>query len=154
MSQSLSQLWIHVVFSTKDRYPFLESFPFRQRLYDYIQGICTQLKCPVGAIGGVADHAHLLILLEKNISISKLIEEIKKSSSKWIKKQSPFNSELSKFYWQNGYGAFSVSQTNLEAVKIYILNQIEHHKKMNFQDELRIMLKKCGITYNEEYLWN
>ena len=153
MSQSLSQLWTHIIFSTKKRYPFLKEPAIQQRMHDYLGAICLQQQCKPMIVGGVADHVHLLISLHKNIALSVLVEKIKKSSSKWIKTIATPNDNLSQFYWQSGYGAFSVSQSNVEAVRSYIANQSTHHQKQSFQDELRKFLKQHTIAYNEEYLW-
>ncbi|MFA6037746.1 MAG: IS200/IS605 family transposase [Legionellales bacterium] len=154
MSQSLSQLWVHIIFSTKKRQPFLKDFDTQERIYDYISATCRNLQCNVIAIGGVQDHVHLLVNLNKNIALSDLVEKIKKSSSKWIKTLNDQNSDLNDFYWQRGYGAFSVSQSNLDTVKKYVLNQKAHHMKRSFQDEFRKFLIHYGITYKEEYVWD
>ena len=154
MSQSLDQLLVHLIFSTKKRYPFLKDIDIQKRLHNYIKAICHQLKCEAIIIGGVDDHVHILISLHKNMRLSDLIEEIKKSSSIWIKGLNISKNCLNEFYWQRGYGAFSVSQSNAEAVKLYIKNQKDHHRKINFQDELRKILMKHGVEYNEEYLWD
>ncbi len=153
MSQSLSQVWVHVIFSTKNRYPYLKDPNIRERVYEYIVAICQNLQCNVIAINGVEDHVHLLAGLHKNISLCDLVEKIKKSSSKWIKGIGIHHNHLNKFYWQSGYGAFSVSQSNLEIVRKYIVNQAEHHKKQSFQDEYRAFLIKYDIAYKEEYVW-
>ncbi len=151
MSQSLSQLWVHIIFSTKNRRPFLKDALVRERLYDYIKAICHAKNCDVNIINGIEDHVHLLVGLHKNISLSKLIEEIKRSSSKWIK---ALDNSLHQFYWQSGYGAFSVSQSQLERVRLYIKNQHQHHQKQSFQDELRKFLVQHHMAYDESYLWN
>ena len=152
MSQSLSQLWIHIIFSTKNRYPFLYDISLRQRLYAYIQGICKTLESPVMAIGGIEDHLHLLVNTSKNISLSKFIEEIKKSSSKWIKTASSNDVMLKKFYWQNGYAAFSVSHSNLTQIKNYITSQVEHHKTKPFLEEFKLLCARHQILLDERYL--
>ncbi len=151
MSQSLSQLWVHIIFSTKNRHPFLKDALVRERLYDYIKAICHTKNCNAKIVNGIEDHLHILVSLHKNISLSKLVEEIKRSSSKWIK---TLDHSLCQFYWQNGYGAFSVSQSNVERVKWYIKNQREHHQKQSFQDELRKFLVHYNIEYDERYLWD
>ncbi|OAI48727.1 hypothetical protein AYO45_04380, partial [Gammaproteobacteria bacterium SCGC AG-212-F23] len=137
MSQSLSELWIHIIFSTKKRYPFFTEPSLRQQIYTYIQTICQKKDCHPTFIGGTEDHVHILTRLHKNISLSKLIEEIKKSTSLWIKGLCGSYNILNYFYWQKGYAAFSVSSSKIEAVKQYINNQAKHHEKLNFQDELR-----------------
>jgi len=154
MPQSLSQLWVHIIFSTKERYPFLKESAIQERLHDYIKAICHKQKCNAVIVGGVEDHVHILASLHKSITLSALVEEIKKSSSKWIKTLDVSKDILSQFYWQSGYGAFSVSQSNLEPVSLYIKNQHQHHKKQNFQDELRKILTLHKIAYDEKYLWS
>ena len=154
MPQSLSQLWIHIIFSTKRRYPFLKDPGIRQQVYDHMQATCRHLKCRVIVIGGTEDHIHLLTCLNKNVALAELVEKIKKSSSKWVKKFSAVNDDTGHFYWQRGYGAFSVSQSKLNIVKRYIENQYEHHQKQSFQEELRKFLTQHTIKYKEEYIWD
>lgn len=154
MPQSLSLLWIHIIFSTKKRYPFLRNPIIRQRMHDYIVGICQSQQCKAISVGGVEDHVHLLINLHKNIALAALVEQIKKSSSKWMKTIATSHDLLHSFHWQNGYGAFSVSQSNVEAVKHYIANQECHHSKQSYQDELRGFLKQHAIACDEAYLWD
>ena len=153
MSQSLSQIWVHIIFSTKSRYPFLTETTTQQQVHEYIKTTCHKLQCKTLIVGGVADHVHVLTNLHKNISLSQLVEKIKTTSSKWIKTLDVSN-DLLKFYWQNGYGAFSVSQSNLEAVRLYIENQYKHHQKLSFQDEFRKFLVQYGVTYDEKYVWD
>lgn len=118
-----------------------------------LSGICINLGCPISAIGGIEDHVHILIKLNKNISLSNLVKEIKRSSSIWIKQHSLHEEKLNQFYWQRGYGAFSVSQSNVETVTLYINNQEQHHQKINYQFELLKFLDLNKIDYKEEYLW-
>lgn len=151
MSQSLSQIYIHIVFSTKHRKPYLSDKVLRDRLYQYINKICKNYQCHLLTAGGVSDHVHLLLTLNKKISLSEVIEKIKTSTSKWIKLT---NMNLEQFYWQHGYGAFSVSQSNIDAVIKYIDNQESHHKSLSFKDELEKLLKAYEINYDEKYLWS
>jgi len=153
MAQSLSQLWIHIIFSTKGRYPFLIK-SIQQHMYEQIKKTCDEQNCKVIAVGGTEDHVHLLLNLNKNISLAQLIEKVKKSSSKWIKLFSKNYPDINLFYWQRGYGAFSVSQSRLEDVKRYINNQKQHHQEQGFKDELRKFLKHYSIPYQEEYVWD
>jgi putative transposase len=151
MSQSLVQIYVHIVFSTKERRPFLQDPIIRGRMHAYLQGICEKQKSPSIAIGGVEDHVHILCRLGKTLDVSALIKALKQSSSIWIK------SEFAKqraFHWQNGYGAFSVSPSHVPALKEYIHNQEEHHRRESFQDEFRRLLKKYGIEYDERYVWD
>jgi REP element-mobilizing transposase RayT len=136
------------VFSTKKREPFI-SQTLEAELYSYMAGICRAQGTQAIQIGGVEDHVHLLFNLPRTIMISKLVEEIKKSSSRWFKtKGHP------RFSWQNGYGAFSVSCSHKDAVVSYILGQREHHKKVSFQEEYRRLLCKNQIVFDERYVWD
>ncbi len=154
MPQSLSLLWTHVIFSTKKRHPFLTDPLIRQRMHAYLASICQAQQCQAVIIGGTADHVHLLLNLHKNRALSTFIEQLKKSSSKWIKTIASPNDHLQLFYWQKGYGAFSVSQSNVQIVKHYIANQEKHHLKQSFQEELRALLNQHAMTYHEAYLWD
>ena len=150
MPQSLVRNYMHIVFSTKNRQSFIDK-NIQNELYPYISGISKNLETPVLAIGGVEDHIHILCLLSRKIALMKFIEEVKKNSSKWIKTK---GQTYSNFYWQNGYGGFSVNPTEIEIVKIYIHNQQEHHKKRTFQDEYRAFLKKYNVPFDEKYVWD
>ncbi len=150
MPQSLAKNTIHLIFSTKDRHPWLKA-ALRPRLYAYLAGIFEQWESPAIVIGGHDDHVHSLFLLSKNHPLKKIVEEAKKSSSKWIK---TLGTELADFSWQNGYGAFSVSESNVSDVKKYIERQAEHHRRMTFQDELRKLLARHGIVVDERHLWS
>jgi REP element-mobilizing transposase RayT len=154
MPQSLSQCWMHIIFSTKNRTPFPTNPDIKIKLYDYIKAVCFNHHCPVISIGGIEDHIHILLSLNKNISLSLLIEKLKKTSSKWVKTVNDSTNEIKKFYWQSGYAAFSVSQSSLETIKSYINNQEAHHRKYSYQDELRKILNKYQIKYDEKYVWD
>jgi REP element-mobilizing transposase RayT len=149
MGQSLSHLLVHSVFSTKDRHPFLRSEEIRKEIYAYMAGILKNLECHPIKIGGVEDHVHILSSLSKNIAFSELIGRLKGSSSKRLKEKGVHG-----FGWQNGYGAFSVSESNIEAVTAYITNQAEHHRKFSFQEEVRELLKRPRVSFDERYLWD
>jgi len=150
MGQSLVKNYIHIIFSTKLRAPLiLESI--ENELYSYIGGICKQLECYPVKIGGYIDHIHILCMLSKKIPLMKLLEEIKAHSSKWIKTK---DDTLKKFYWQNGYGAFSVNPYEVDKVIAYIENQKEHHRKKTFQEEYRAFLKKYDVEFDEKYVWD
>jgi REP element-mobilizing transposase RayT len=149
MAQSLTKIVIHVVYGTKNREQFL-SKNIRAKLYAYTVGILDNQHCITLAINGVEDHVHLLVNVSKNIAVSKMVEEIKKGTSRWLKAQgTAFNG----FSWQGGYGAFSVSESQIPKVIEYINNQDQHHQKLSFQDELRMLLKKHRIEFDEQYLW-
>lgn len=150
MPQSLSKNLVHLIYSTKNREPLLHS-EIRHDLFAYQSGILNQLESPALVIGGVADHVHTLFCLSKNHSLAKVIEELKKGSSKWLKTQAH---ALHNFHWQAGYGAFSVSQSNVEDVKRYIENQEEHHRTKTFKEEFVAFLKTHEMNYNESYLWD
>jgi len=147
MAQSLSRVLIHLVFSTKDREPLIAP-EHRDRLFDYLGGTLNGIKYPPVIVGGMPDHVHLLFAQAKTLSLSDIIEEVKKESSKWAK--TVIHPD---FYWQNGYGAFSVSPSKVTQVKDYIANQEKNHRRRGFQDELRQLLRKNGIEWNERYLW-
>ncbi len=149
MSQSLSKVYVHITFSTKNRQPLIID-DIKVSLFDYMGGICKGMESNPVVVGGCSDHIHILCLLSRKVAQMKLLEEIKKQSSKWIKTKGP---AYSNFYWQEGYGIFSVNPTELEVVVNYIKNQEEHHKKTTFQDEYRAFLKKYNVDYDERYIW-
>lgn len=150
MPQSLVQNYVHIIYSTKNRYPLIDK-EIEKELYAYIGGICKNLKCNPIIIGGQPDHIHILCLLSRKIALMKLLEETKSHSSKWIKTK---GERYSSFYWQSGYGAFSVNSTETEIVKKYILDQEEHHKKRTFQEEYLAFLKKYRVEYDDRYVWD
>lgn len=148
MPQSLSRNVVHLIFSTKLRQPFITP-PVRDKLFAYRAGTLNKLRCPALRVGGVADHVHVLFVLSKTMSLSKVVEEMKKESSKWAK-----SAIHPKFYWQTGYGAFSVSASNERKVADYIANQERHHRRMTFQQEFRKFLEKHRVVYDERYVWD
>jgi REP-associated tyrosine transposase len=150
MSQSLAKNLIHLVYSTKHRQSWIAE-AHRDELFAYQAGIYREWDSPALVIGGMDDHVHALFALSRNHALKKIVEEVKKGSSKWAKTAGPNNPE---FYWQAGYGAFSVSQSNVDAVTKYIENQEEHHRKITFQDELRALLHRHGIEFDERYVWD
>jgi putative transposase len=150
MSQSLVSIYVHLVFSTKNREQSIVP-AYEKELHGYIGGICNQLDCQPITIGGAADHIHILCKLSKKITLIKLVEEIKSHSSKWMKTK---DKSLSNFYWQNGYGAFSVNPSETSTVIAYINNQHEHHSKLTFQAEYKSLLNKYNVPYDERYLWD
>src|SRR6266536_6152273 len=151
MSQSLSKMWSHLIFSTKERYPFVSDKTIRAELHAYMAATLRKQDCPTLLVGGAVDHVHALFVLSKNCSIAQIVYEVKRSSSKWIKTQGP---GYKKFYWQSGYGAFSVSQSHVEQVRRYIAGQERHHRKVTFQDEFREFLRRYEIDYDERYVWD
>jgi REP-associated tyrosine transposase len=150
ISQSLVKNLMHLVYSTKHRQAWTPA-AVRPRLFAYQAGIFQQWESPALIIGGVEDHVHALFSLFKNFALKKIVEEVKKGSSKWIKAEGSGNAE---FYWQNGYSGFSVSQSNVEDVRRYIEKQEEHHRRMSFQDELRALYTRHEIEFDERYVWD
>jgi putative transposase len=150
MSQSLSKNLIHLIYSTKDRDPLLTA-KVRSELFAYKSGILTEWESPALCIGGVANHVHLLFRLSKNHALAKVIEEVKKGSSKWLKTRGP---AFQGFHWQAGYGAFSVSQSHVEQVSHYIERQEEHHLTRSFEDEFRAFLRRHVVDFDERYVWD
>jgi putative transposase len=148
MSQSLANILIHAVWSVKERRPLI-SDTARVGLHGYMAGILKNLESPAVIINSVADHVHVLCQLSKNIAACKLVEEVKKSSSRWMKEQG-----IPEFGWQSGYGAFSVSQSNADAVREYIDKQPEHHQKRDFKDEFREFCRRHNVTIDERYVWD
>ncbi len=150
MAQSLSKVYVHITFSTKGRLPLIKE-EIKSSLFEYIGGICKGLECNPVKVGGYSNHIHILCTLSRKITPMKLLEEIKKQSSKWIKTK---GKEYSKFYWQNGYGIFSVNPSEIDVVIRYIDNQETHHQKINFKDEYKAFLKKYNVDFKEEFLWD
>ncbi len=150
MSQSLVKNYIHIIYSTKNREQFL-SPSIQPELFNYLGGICNNLECFPVQIGGFNDHVHILCLLSKKIALVKLIEELKSHSSKWIKTKDQL---FASFYWQAGYGTFSVNPSEIEIAKKYIEMQHEHHASKSFQDEYRAFLNKYNIKFDERYIWD
>jgi putative transposase len=151
MSQSLTRIYIHLVYSTKHRQAFLTDASVREKMHAYLAGTCNNLDCPALIVGGAEDHVHILCRLSKNIALSTLPRELKRESSKWAKVQSQ---KLRSFQWQLGYGAFSISPSHITALKRYIADQMEHHRHETFQDEFRRLCKKYGVEIDERYVWD
>ena len=150
MPQSLSIVIVHVIFSTKERRPFLGPVT-RPKLHAYLATVARNAGCEAYRVGGVADHVHLAIRLSRTITIANLVETLKTSSSKWVKTEEP---NLAAFSWQHGYGCFSVGPADSDSLRAYIDTQEEHHKTRTFQDEFRMFLKKHGVEYEEAYVWD
>ncbi len=151
MPQSLSAVFIHLVFSTKERYPFLTDQSLREGAHAYIGEISKRLGCSPLCIGGVADHVHILARLGREVRQSDWVKELKRVSNPWINEHLSVNG---KFAWQSGYGAFSVSQSKVEEVREYIRRQEEHHQRMSFQEEYREFMNRHGIEWDERYVWD
>ena len=150
MPQSLARLHAHLIFSTKNRGDILTD-NIRESLHRYMATVLQNLGCAPILINSVEDHVHILFDLARTVTMSETVEDVKKSSSKWIKSQGP---EFANFAWQAGYGAFAVSESNVPEVRDYIARQKEHHRKTSFQDEYRAFLKRHGVVYDERYVWD
>ena len=150
MAQTLVSLMVHVIFSTKNREPFITS-EIEPELFAYMGGILRNHESRLLDAGGTADHIHLLVSQSKNISLSSLMKDLKKDSSSWIKTK---GRSFRNFHWQDGYGAFSIGKSDVPELKKYIAAQKEHHRKRTFQEELIEFLEEYGIAYDERYLWN
>jgi putative transposase len=145
--QSLSNILLHIIFSTKGRVPLIPG-EGSSELYRYLASVSAAQGCPAHKIGGTEDHVHICCSLARTQTCAKLLEELKTDSSKWMR------TRVEGFAWQNGYGAFSVSQDQLSAVKRYIERQREHHATVSFEEELRELLRRHRVTYDERYLWD
>jgi putative transposase len=150
MPQSLAKLLVHPIYSTKNREPVLRD-DVRDELHRYSAGILKELESPAILINSVEDHVHIFYAHSKNYSPNKIVEEVKKGSSKWIKTK---GQAYAGFHWQNGYGVFSVSQSGVEEVVKYIEGQKEHHRRRTFQEEYREFLKRYQVPYDERYVWD
>lgn len=150
MSQSLVKNYVHIVFSTKQREDFIDE-KIEKELFSYIAVLCKNRDSKALQIGGTDNHIHILCLLSKKIALMKLVQEVKAHSSKWIKTK---GKKYENFFWQDGYGAFSINEENVYAVKNYIKNQREHHQTKSYKDELIEMLEKQKMKYDERYLWD
>jgi putative transposase len=150
MPQSLSSILIHLIFSTKHREPFITE-KIEKELHPYMASIFRGLKSPSLALNGTEDHIHALFSLSRIVTIAELVEEVKTESSKWIKTK---GKEFRNFHWQSGYGAFSIGESQVSAVKRYIARQKIHHQRISFQDEYRKFLKSYGVDYDERYVWD
>jgi REP element-mobilizing transposase RayT len=139
-----------LIFSTKNRERVLTD-RVREPLHAYMATVLRNLGCHIHLVNSVEDHVHILFDLARNLSMSKAVEEVKKASSKWLKTQGP---DLVNFAWQAGYGAFSVSESNLAGVRDYVAKQREHHLRKTFQDEFRAFLLRHRINFDEHYLWD
>jgi putative transposase len=150
MAQSLSKLFIHLIFSTKHREPLLLQ-PLRDQMHAYLATVLNNDDCPAVKVGGSSDHVHILFRLSKNLALAQVVEEIKTSSSRWIKTQ---GRALGGFHWQNGYGGFSVSSGQVHGLSGYIEQQEKHHRAVSFQEEYRKFLEDYGVEYDERYVWD
>src|SRR5204863_9447795 len=150
MPQSLARIYVHVIFSTKNRVPLLAD-AWREEVFRVLGGAVNNLGCQSLIVGGVADHAHLLFDLGRTLAVADAVSKIKSTSSSWINQTRGL---AEPFHWQNGYAAFSVSQSNIGAVRTYIREQPEHHRRQSFQEEVREWLSRYGIEWDERYVWD
>lgn len=151
MPQSLSSVYLHLVFSTKNREPWLRNAAVRTEMHAFLGGVSKQLDCPPVNVGGVEDHVHLLARCGRGVTQSDWVKELKRVSSRWIKER---DGRLADFAWQGGYGVFSVSPSALDAAERYIKGQEAHHRKITFQEEFRKFLQKHRLEWNERYVWD
>jgi putative transposase len=149
MAHTFTSLLCHVIFSTKEREPFLDE-ELRPRLFAYMGGVLREVGATGLVVNGPADHVHALVSIPATQAVSDMRRILKTNSSRWVHEQWPQKKE---FAWQSGYGAFSVSKSNVEEVRRYIENQEEHHKHVSFQDEFRAFLHRHGISFDERYVW-
>jgi REP element-mobilizing transposase RayT len=150
MPQSLAKVYVHLVFSTKNRESLLRE-SVHADLHAYLGGILRDLDSPAIEINSEPDHIHVLFVLSRTRALSDVVGQLKSGSSTWLKtKGAVFNA----FHWQNGYGAFSVSQSSVEEVREYIRRQQDHHKRTSFQDEFRAFLRRYAIEFDERYVWD
>ncbi|MCA9037767.1 MAG: IS200/IS605 family transposase [Planctomycetaceae bacterium] len=150
MPQSLTQLYAHLIFGTKNRQPFIDD-EIRPRVHAYLASMIRELDSPYVVVGGVADHVHILFDMGKLHTPVKFVEQVKRESSKFVK---TISVKYKEFFWQRGYGMFSVSPTHKSDVETYIRNQEKHHRTKSFQDEFRAFLNRYGIAFNEQYVWD
>jgi putative transposase len=151
MPQSLARIWLHIVFSTKERRAYLQNNEIRDEMFRMLGHHAKEAGCPPARVGGWIDHVHVLCGLARTITVAELVEVLKRETSKWIKQRAM---DLSLFHWQNGYGAFSVSQSNVDQVIEYIDGQPKHHGRMTYQDEFRMLCAKHNIQMDEQYVWD
>jgi REP element-mobilizing transposase RayT len=151
MPQSLARILVHTVFSTKDRRPSLRDTALWQELHHYLGGILKNLDCQPIIVGGVEDHVHLLASLSRTCAAAEMVKEVKRGSSLWAKER---DARMRDFGWQNGYEMFSIGASQIEDVRRYIAEQEQHHRKVSFQDEFRLLLKRYELAYDERYVWD
>jgi REP element-mobilizing transposase RayT len=151
MPQSLSAIYLHLVFSTKNRVRFLQDTGLRSEMHRFLAGVCRELGCQALLVGGTEDHVHILGRLDRTGTVADWVKEAKRASTTWVRKRAP---ELRDFSWQAGYGAFSVSPPHVEPVRNYISQQQGHHAKTSFQDEFRNLIQKAGLELDERYMWD
>lgn len=150
MAATLTSILLHITFSTKNRVPIIP-VDLLPELFRYMGGVCRDMKSPLLHAGGVEDHVHLLVSLGKTIAVAELLMHVKRASSIWMKEQRP---GLGSFTWQDGYFAFSIGHDSVGAVRAYLDNQQEHHRRLDFKQEVLAFLKKYGVEYDPDHLWD
>ena len=151
MAQSLSVVYLHLVFSTKHRHPFLVDAALRAEMFRFLAYTSNELGCEIKQVGGMPDHVHILARLSRTITQAEWVKELKRTSSIWIKQREPL---LRDFAWQLGYAVFSVSQSQFNKTQRYILLQEKHHQDLSYQNELRYLLHRHEIVWDERYVWD
>jgi putative transposase len=150
MSQSLSRILLHIIFSTKNRFPFLTDREMQTRMHGYLARVFNENDSPAIEVGGTENHVHILCLLSRNHAVSEIIKNAKVYSSIWAK---TLGGKCTKFSWQTGYGVFSINRSQIEPVREYILDQAEHHHRKTFREEYLEFLREYKVPYDERYLW-
>jgi putative transposase len=151
MPQSLARIWLHIVFSTNGRRAYLQNTDHREEMFRMLGYHAKEAGCPPARVGGWIDHVHVLCGLSRTVTVAELVEVLKRETSKWAKQRA---ADLDTFHWQNGYGAFSVSQSNVDQVIEYINRQADHHRRLTFQEEFRAMCARHNIPIDERYAWD
>lgn len=151
MPQSISKIWVHLVFSTKEQLKFLVNSDIRREAHACLSTILCSYDCPTLAVGGAEDHVHALLALSENYPLESIVEHLKQNSARWIKSYGP---AFSNFDWQEGYGVFSVGPLQLDEVRDHILAQEEHHRNVSFEDEYRRLLNKHHLQFDEREVWD
>jgi len=146
----LVQNYLHIVYSTKNRYPYLRDKGIRAETFAYLGGMCKKFDSPPLIVGGIEDHVHILCRFSQNFAVASVVRDMKRASSRWLKRKDP---ALKDFYWQEGYGAFSIGPSHVNVLRKYIGNQEEHHRTETFQDEFRRILHKYDVEYKESEIW-
>jgi putative transposase len=151
MSQSLANVLVHIVFSTKERRAMLQVAGLRDQMHKYLAGVTAKLDCPAVIVGGASDHVHLLARQSRTIALADWVKELKRATSLWAKTEDP---QWDLFQWQAGYGALSVSQSQCGRVERYVASQEQHHRRRSFQDEFRRLLERHRVEFDERYVWD
>ena len=151
MPQSLARIWLHIVFSTRERRTYLQDEGVRDEMFRMLGHHAKEAGCPTACVGGWIDHVHVLCGLGRTVTVAELVEAMKRQTSKWVKQRA---AQLKMFHWQNGYGAFSVSESNVKQVIEYIDGQPNHHRRMTYQEEFRALCAKHNLEIDERYAWD